>query len=152
MTSITLPVSQEARNHAADHQDHARGYSCSAPLRDGRADDCSIVQAFAKFEQLIRSKVIDEAAGEQWQPIETARYGETVEVKVGSMTLLAKLLHNHSENEHGSCDQWVAAIEGEHPPCWSDGCCWDSNEDEITSLQPTAWRPASIRQLGERGR
>lgn len=60
------------------------------------------------------------------------------------MTFLARLEPDASENEHGSCHQWVAAIEGEHPPCWSDGACWASNEDEVASLQPTAWRSSDM--------
>lgn len=76
-----------------------------------------------------------------WQPIETAPYSKAVEVRVGGMTFLARLWPDHSvdQNEQ-SCDQWVADNEGEHPPCWSEGACWESNADEMPSLQPTAWR------------
>jgi hypothetical protein len=64
-----VEVTQRARDHAADYQDHARGYACSAPLRDGRADDASIVQAFARFERDILASL------QQPQPVE----GEAVQ-------------------------------------------------------------------------
>ncbi len=76
----------------------------------------------------------------EWQSIETAPYQMPVEVRVGHMTMAATLEPNASEDEHGSCDQWQAVHEGEHPPCWSEGACWASNIDEIESLQPSAWR------------
>lgn len=75
-----------------------------------------------------------------WQPIETAPYGTPVEIRVGRMTMWARLQPGVSEDEDGnSVDQWQAEYEGEHPPCWSGGACWASNEDEIESIQPTAW-------------
>jgi len=79
----------------------------------------------------------------EWLPIETVPYRETVEVRVGEgMAFRAQLLPDASMSDlDTACDQWQAAIEGEHPPCWSGGACWESNEDEISSLQPTAWRP-----------
>lgn len=27
------------------------------------------------------------------------------------------------------------------PPSWTDGVCWEQNEDDKRSAQPTAWRP-----------
>ncbi len=77
----------------------------------------------------------------EWFPIETAPYDTTLEVRVGSMTFLARLQPDAAEDENGSCDQWQAAVEGEHPSCWSEGACWESNIDECQSLQPTGWRP-----------
>lgn len=84
---------------------------------------------------------INEAA-HQWQPIETAPYNMPVRIKAGEMTFLARLLPNASMTEdEEDCDQWQAEIEGEHPPCWSGGGCWSSNENESASLQPTHWQP-----------
>ncbi len=77
-----------------------------------------------------------------WQPIETAPYDTRVLLKVGSMTFPAKLHQGVSMDEDGNdCDQWSAIFEGEHPPCWSGGSCWASNEDEMPSIQPSAWMP-----------
>lgn len=79
-----------------------------------------------------------------WMPIETAPYETPVLVKVAHMTFEAMLKPDAAENEEGSCDQWVACHEGEHPPCWTDGACWQSNADEIESLQPVAWMPLPV--------
>lgn len=78
----------------------------------------------------------------QWRPIADAPYDEDVEVRVGEMTFMAILSRNASLTaDMKECDQWQAARESEHPPCWSGGACWRSNEDEAVSLQPDAWRP-----------
>lgn len=80
------------------------------------------------------------ARGLEWQPIETAPYGQEVRVKAGEMTFLAMLVKDASMLEDETpCDQWQATREGEHPPCWSDGACWASNADDCASLQPTGW-------------
>lgn len=82
-----------------------------------------------------------------WQAPGTAPYNEVVEVQVGSMTFQARLLPDAAMSDMDTtCDQWAAENEGEHPPCWTDGCCWTSNENEDPSLPVTAWRP--IRQRG----
>lgn len=75
-------------------------------------------------------------------PIATAPVNEEVFVYCGEMRFRAKLVPGASMTmDEEPCDQWQATIEGEHPPCWSDGCCWASNEDENASLQPTHWSP-----------
>lgn len=88
-----------------------------------------------------------------WQPIETAPYSTPVEVRAGDMIFLAQLEPDASmTSDEQSCDQWQAVNEGEHPPCWSGGACWELNENECESLQPYAWRlPAApaIRARGE---
>ncbi len=79
----------------------------------------------------------------EWQPIETAPVDSPVRVKCGEMTFLARLVPWASINSEGAeCDQWQAENEGEHPPCWSGGACWESNENECLSLQPTHWQRA----------
>lgn len=76
-----------------------------------------------------------------WQPIETAPYGVPVRVKLGrGTTIVAVLRNNAATTEDGNdCDQWQAHFEGEHPECWTDGACWQSNADNVMSLQPRAW-------------
>lgn len=86
----------------------------------------------------------------EWRPIETAPYDTPVEVKVGSMTFLARLLADASMSSlDETCDQWQAENDGEHPPCWSGGACWASNENEDMSLQPTAWRYPPAPEAGQ---
>lgn len=77
----------------------------------------------------------------KWKPMETAPYNTAVEIKAGGMAFKAIFLSNVSIDESGKyCDQWQAVHEGKHPPCWTDGACWESNDDEMMSIQPTHWR------------
>lgn len=39
------------------------------------------------------------------------------------------------------CGAWHAETEGDHPPCWSDGVCWEINEDMKPSDPPVGWQP-----------
>lgn len=77
----------------------------------------------------------------EWQPIETAPYGVSVEVKVeGGKSFPATLVRDGSMNDsERTCDQWQADTDA-YPRCWSDGCCWESNANEVTSKQPVLWR------------
>lgn len=77
-----------------------------------------------------------------WRAPDTAPPDTEVEVRVGAMAFLAKLVPGGGMTMDGDdCDQWQATRDGEHPPCWSDGCCWASNEDEDPSMPVEAWRP-----------
>jgi hypothetical protein len=84
-----------------------------------------------------------------WQPIESAPYDTPVRVKLGnSMTIVARLMPDASMNDEGKpCDQWQAQYEGEHPECWTDGACWESNADGLCSMQPRAW--TALKASGE---
>lgn len=85
-----------------------------------------------------------------WQDIASAPFNTPVRVKAGSMTFLARLIPNAAmATDEQVCDQWQAEVEGEHPPCWSGGACWESNEDEALSLQPTQWMPAEAIARGD---
>ena len=97
------------------------------------------------------TKLADELgalAKDSWQDISNTPVDTPVRVKAGNMTFMARLVPDASmTSEEESCDQWQAEHEGEHPPCWSGGACWESNEDEAMSLQPTHWQPiAALRQ------
>lgn len=97
-----------------------------------------LCQAFARHRHQAERETL---ARMEWRDIESAPYNTPVEIKVGSMTFLARLHPDASMSSlDESCDQWQAEINGEHPPCWSGGACWASNENEDMSLQPTAWR------------
>ena len=78
----------------------------------------------------------------EWQPIETAPVAECVWVQAGGMTFKAAWFPSFSLDENGEeCDQWLAEEEDEHPPCWTDGACWETNADMVQSAQPTHWMP-----------
>jgi hypothetical protein len=81
---------------------------------------------------------------EEWQDIKTAPYRLPVVVQLeDGSELLAELVPNASmTDEEMPCDQWQEIEEGSAPPCWTDGACWESNHDEVMSLQPRKWRSA----------
>lgn len=37
------------------------------------------------------------------------------------------------------CAGWVWVDESPPPACWTDGVCWQVNEDDEASIQPVAW-------------
>ena len=43
-----------------------------------------------------------------------------------------------NENE---CACWVFVEDQEPPPSWTDGVCWEVNEDGERSVMPTRWKP-----------
>ena len=97
------------------------------------------------------TKLADELealAKDGWQDIANAPVNTPVRVKAGNMTFIARIVLGASmTSDEQECNQWQAEHEGEHPPCWSGGACWESNEDEAMSLQPTYWQPiAALRQ------
>lgn len=103
------------------------------------ASDIGTIQRIAK-DALSTLSADAIRQGEGWQSIETAPFDEEVIVQAGEMTFRAKLLPDAGMNAlEEPCDQWVATREGEHPPCWTGGLCWESNEDDVTSIQPRAW-------------
>ncbi len=39
------------------------------------------------------------------------------------------------------CSTWCFMTEQEPPYCWTDGICWESNEDGVQSTIPIRWKP-----------
>jgi hypothetical protein len=79
-----------------------------------------------------------------WQKIASApKDGSDIEIlTAGGFEMLARFELLGFEDEDGkSVGSWVASVEGRHPDCWSDGACWQSNENEMPSDPPTMWRP-----------
>jgi hypothetical protein len=78
-----------------------------------------------------------------WRDIKSAPFNVPVRVKLGEgMSIVARLIPDASmTSDERTCDEWQAEFEGEHPECWSDGCCWESNADDMMSMQPTHWMP-----------
>lgn len=87
-----------------------------------------------------------------WLPMDAAPVAEPVEIRAGGMVFKAMLVPDAAlDTNENPCDQWQAAVEGEHPPCWSDGCCWTVNENEDRSAWPEAWRPLTSPSPAEEG-
>ncbi|CAM5194471.1 hypothetical protein BTHI11S_00354 [Bosea thiooxidans] len=80
-----------------------------------------------------------------WAQIRSApKDGRDIEVLTsGGFEMKARWESRGFINEAGEdCGAWVASEEGKHPPCWSEGACWESNEDEMPSDPPIMWRPS----------
>lgn len=69
-----------------------------------------------------------------WQPMETAPRDGTA--------FQAKIPGHGADNVIAWTDgAWAFTSEQEPPDCWTDGYCWDVNEDGAPSVQPTHWKP-----------
>jgi len=66
--------------------------------------------------------------------------GQTITIKTATGAIVRAFwaggLMNGSEED---CGGWHALHEGEHPECWTDGICWESNENEQRSDPPVTW-------------
>lgn len=52
--------------------------------------------------------------------------------------------------DENDCGGWAAVFEDESPACWSDGVCWEVNEDDVPSDPVTHWTlPQPPREGGE---
>ena len=83
-----------------------------------------------------------------WRDIASApRDNSHVIVRTALGRVFSAFMGTPVVGESGDDLAWTAADEGIHPPCWTDGICWSSNEDEEPSDPPVAWLP--IPQEGE---
>lgn len=80
-----------------------------------------------------------------WQPIETApKDGTAIQARIpghGDDNIICwqgGLLDSNGDY----CGAWCFATEQEPPDCWTDGWCWEVNEDGVRSAHPTHWKPA----------
>jgi hypothetical protein len=103
----------------------------------------SAITSSALAEHILAIPAIHDALKADWRTMDSAPVNKPVQIQLGEgMTIVARLLPGAAMNsEQEPCDQWQAEHKGEHPECWHDGVCWESNADECTSLQPRAWRP-----------
>lgn len=82
----------------------------------------------------------------EWQPIETApKDGTVIQARVpgnGSDNMIFWLA-GLTDSDGNDCGGWSFAEDQEPPDCWTDGVCWDVNEDGAPSVQPTHWLPSN---------
>lgn len=80
-----------------------------------------------------------------WQPIETAPVdGSDIQATIpghGSDNVIAWQCDAFLDSDGRPCGGWAFTTEQEPPECWTDGVCWDVNEDGVASVQPTHWKP-----------
>ena len=56
------------------------------------------------------------------------------------------------DSDERSCSAWVIVEDQEPPDCWTDGVCWDVNEDGVASVPPAGWRPLEPRPVPDPSR
>lgn len=87
----------------------------------------------------------------QWQPIDTAPSGVAIQARIPGhgddnvITWEAFAV----EGPDGPCGAWVFISDQEPPPCWTDGYCWEVNEDGARSAWPTEWKPLATKGTAE---
>lgn len=78
-----------------------------------------------------------------WQSMETApRNGTPIQVEIpgnGSDNIVA-WTPGFVDTSGNDCSCWMFVEDQEPPPCWTDGVCWERNEDGKPSVQPTRWK------------
>ena len=44
------------------------------------------------------------------------------------------------DDDGNACGGWAFVEDEQEPPdCWTDGVCWEKNEDGEKSIEPTMW-------------
>lgn len=78
-----------------------------------------------------------------WQPFKTApKDGTEIQVKIpghGSDNVIA-WLDGLLNSEGSDCGGWQFTRDQEPPDSWTDGICWEVNEDGVQSMLPTKWK------------
>lgn len=81
----------------------------------------------------------------EWQSMETApRDGTVIQVEIPNHRSdnMVYWLNDLVDDDGNFCGNWAFAYEQEPPECWSDGICWQTNEEGKPSIKPTRWKPA----------
>lgn len=80
----------------------------------------------------------------EWQTMESApRDGRCIQAKIpghGADNIIA-WQDGFLTSEEKDCCAWVMMDDQEPPDSWSDGVCWEVNEDGVPSVKPTHWKP-----------
>ncbi len=78
-----------------------------------------------------------------WQPMTTApRNGTAIQARIpghGSDFIIGPgddLL----DSKGNPCGGWHIVEDQEPPDCWTEGVCWEQNEDGVRSVPPSEWK------------
>lgn len=79
-----------------------------------------------------------------WRTMDSApRDGTPIQAKIpghGADNIIA-WASSLLDSEGKDCGGWQFVEDQEPPDDWTDGVCWQVNEDGVASTQPVAWRP-----------
>ena len=107
--------------------------------------------------QLVNRPLLDEAiafiaeverrppqpTGEGWRPIsEAPKDGTAIQARIpgsGDDNIIA-WHEGLIDSNNRSCGGWSFVSDQEPPESWTDGVCWEVNEDGERSTQPTHWK------------
>lgn len=80
----------------------------------------------------------------EWQTMDTApKDGTVFQARIpghGDDNVIA-WLYGLVDSQDRICGGWSFVEDQEPPDCWTDGICWEVNEDGKASIKPTHWRP-----------
>lgn len=80
----------------------------------------------------------------RWRPIETApRDGTSFQAQIsgnGDNNIIA-WFGGLIDTEGNECEGWHFMGDGVPPESWTDGVCWEKNDEGKPSVQPTRWAP-----------
>lgn len=80
-----------------------------------------------------------------WRPMKDApRDGTWIQAEIpghGSENVIAFVFDGLVDEDEQECGAWSVVTEQEPPDCWTDGYCWEVNEDGVPSAYPTRWKP-----------
>jgi hypothetical protein len=99
---------------------------------------------FPTVEIAITAALTDLASEQQqWRDISSApKDGTEVRLLLASgNTLNASMQSGFVDSMGRDCMCWVCSEEDHCPESWSDGACWENNENNEQSDQPTHWQP-----------
>ena len=78
-----------------------------------------------------------------WQSMETApQDGTAIQARIpghGSDNIIG-WIDGLQDSRDNQCGGWAFMTEQEPPDSWTDGVCWEVNEDGVASVKPTHWK------------
>ena len=86
-----------------------------------------------------------------WQDMSTApQDGTWIQAEIpdhGSDNVIFWMDDTVIDSNDNPCGCWAFVHEEQEPPaCWTDGICWEVNEDLKPSVKPTRWKPLPDQQ------